>query len=154
MHKLLQKRRSSVSSSTLPPELDGNRTNWFDFAGNAREIGRVLRGQDPWGHPNGNGNGLGGEGGSGRKWGWKPRFNVNPFGRRSRNGFSRLPRSAEEEAMMRDGEDRFSIDDEDDEHAGNGHANGNISDGAYAEESAAWGAQRTRGMDGSGVIRL
>lgn len=155
MHKLLRRRRSSVNSSNLPPDLDGGHTNWFDVSGNVRELGRLLRGQDPWGHPNGNGNGNGAEVGSGRKWGWKPRFNANPFGRRNRNGFSRLPRSAEEEAMMHDGEDgRFSLDDED-EHDGNGHANGGtLPDAAYAEESAAWGAQQTRGMDGSGVIRL
>ena len=146
MHRLLRRRRNS----TLPPQLDESHTRWFDIAGNARELGRLLRGQDPWGHPNGHGV----EGGSTRRWGWKPRLNVNPFGRRGRNGFSRLPRSAEEEAMMRDGEGGRLSFDEEDEHMGNGHTNGNIPDGAYAEESAAWGDQRARGIDSNGVIRL
>ena len=42
---------------------------------------------------------------------------------------------------MRDGEGGRLSFDEEDEHMGNGHTNGNIPDGAYAEESAAWQAR-------------
>ena len=62
----------------------------------------------------------------------------------------------------------FSLDDEDDEDDngennthnhhqqanGNGRAPINGTGESFAEESAAWGSTRPRGMDSSGVIRL
>lgn len=59
--------------------------------------------------------------------------------------------------MMGNGGGPFSVDDDDDDddyeaRQGNGHAGGEP--GTFAEESAAWGASRPRGLDASGVIRL
>lgn len=49
------------------------------------------------------------------------------------------------------GNGRFSLEDDEDEHTG---ANGVAGEYDGAEESAAWSAQRLRGMDSAGVIRL
>ncbi|EJC98619.1 mannose 6-phosphate receptor domain-containing protein [Fomitiporia mediterranea MF3/22] len=171
LHKLLKRRRAQdpLHNYNTPPipniGVGGPHTWPAALAERARDVKRLLTGQDPWGHPNGtpngiNGNGVNGRGGSGRSW--RPTFS---WGRRSRrnNNFSRLPRSAEEEAMMggnRNGP--FSVDDEDEddyeeggEHrAMNGSAAVNGNGGDFNEESAAWGAARPHGMDSGGVIRL
>lgn len=190
LHKLIKRRRSS-SDVSLPPLDDSFGGPWYAvvtpsaLAERARDLGRHLTGQDPWGHPNGsvhgNGSAAGGVGGngslsapsSGRKgWGFNWR---SPFGGRGRfpggagggrydrRNFSRLPQSAEEEAMMGGRGGPFSLDDEDDEDDsgdhqqqanGNGRAPINGNGESFAEESAAWGSTRPRGMDSSGVIRL
>ena len=121
------------------------------LAERARDLGRHFTGQDPWGHPNGR---EASSGGTAKGWGfkWRPSFGGR---RRDRRNFARLPRSAEEEAMIGGNGSPFSLEDDDDdnEHQGNGHASLNGGD-SFAEESAAWGSTRPRGMDGSGVIRL
>ncbi|KAI5115663.1 hypothetical protein M0805_004101 [Coniferiporia weirii] len=160
LRKLIERRRVSDSDTYGALPLSGPHRRWYSaftpsaFAERARDFGRLLKGQDPWGNPSQNGNG-GHASGDARGWGWRPSFG---WGQRGRRGFSRLPRTAEEEAAMMGG-GPFSVDDEEEEeemhHESNGHGpmNGGTGD-TFAEESAAWGSSRPRGIDGSGVIRL
>lgn len=155
LQKLIKRRRST--EAFLPMEREGP---WYAvitpsaLAERVRDLGRHLTGQDPWGHPPGS---REPSAGGGRGWGFKWRPSFGGRGRRDRRNFARLPRNAEEEAMMGSNGGPFSLDDDEDEdedaHQGNGHAALN-GDDAFAEESAAWGSARPRGMDGAGVIRL
>ncbi|KAL5494617.1 hypothetical protein ACEPAI_78 [Sanghuangporus weigelae] len=193
LQRLLRRRRLSDPYSAAPPLANGysngfaggdgvtgggGPSSWqAAIAERARDVKRLLTGQDPWGHPNGyhiNGTPLSGTGGAegetganntsgggGRRKGWFPSLSLPsvPWSRSSRarrSNFSRLPRNAEEEAMM--GEP-FSLDDDDEDGEEGEHPRGvgaglQAGAGGYAEESAAWGAARPRGVDAAGVIRL
>ncbi|KAL5519594.1 hypothetical protein ACEPAH_1277 [Sanghuangporus vaninii] len=197
LQRLLRRRRLSDPYSTAPPLANGYSNGFAGSNGvvgegprswhaaiaeRARDVKRLLTGQDPWGHPNGyhingtplsgtggvegdgnanNANNTAGGGGGGRRKGWFPSLPLPsvPWSRSSRarrSNFSRLPRSVEEEAMM--GEP-FSVDDDDEDGEEGEHPRGvgaglQAGAGGYAEESAAWGAARPRGVDASGVIRL
>ncbi|KAH8111868.1 mannose 6-phosphate receptor domain-containing protein [Phellopilus nigrolimitatus] len=156
LHRLIKRRRDHDVDTYDALPLGSSPRRWYTsftpyaLAENARDLKRLLTGQDPWGNPSGPGRGTSGSSGV-RGSGWRPSF---PWGRRDRQSFTRLPRNAEEEAMMGGGGGPFSVDDEeDDHHEVNG--NGRVPDSdSFAEESAAWGAARPRGLDGSGVIRL
>lgn len=159
------KRRRGGGGVSIP--LDDVHRPWYTvITDQVRDLGRLLTGQDPWGHPGGSSSGRVGVGAGDETQTrrWIPSFKWIGIGggRRSRQHFSRLPRSAEEEAMM--GSNRggpFSVDDDDDDDEGGvGHSGAAVAvgmngdAGTFAEESAAWGATRPSGMDNSGVIRL
>ncbi|THG99204.1 hypothetical protein EW145_g7305 [Phellinidium pouzarii] len=137
-HKLIKRRRSSAADGYSSLPIGGPQRRWYAaftpsaLGEHVRDCGRLLMGQDPWGHPTA----PGGSAPSSRTrgWGWRP-----SWGQHDRRNFTRLPRNAEEEAAMMGG-GPFSVDDDDDEedhHQGNGHSPMNAGD-SFAEESAAW----------------